>query len=253
MQLEEAIKCSTSFTNAAKLLGTNRKAVKQQTIENGIDYSHFICCQKSELMIDNKYGMLTVKSIRRTSKRSFALCLCDCGKEKEFRCDGVKSGRIISCGCHSMNRWNTVAASNHAFTGCGELRGSYYYELQLNAKKRKLEFAISIEELWDIFQKQKGKCALTGTPLKFGRIYYRNETTASPDRIDNAKGYVPGNIQWVLKDINMIRGGYDREYFINLCNLVASNHPRNFVYCPPDPVKHDRRKFSSGIGKTSKK
>ena len=85
MQLEEAIKCSTSFTNAAKLLGTNRKAVKQQTIENGIDYSHFICCQKSELMIDNKYGMLTVKSIRRTSKRSFALCLCDCGKEKEFR------------------------------------------------------------------------------------------------------------------------------------------------------------------------
>ena len=51
-------------------------------------------------------------------------------------------------------------------------------------------------------------------------------STASLDRIDNSKGYHIDNVRWVLKDINMIRGSYDSEYFVKLCNLVAKHNPR---------------------------
>lgn len=125
------------------------------------------------------------------------------------------------------NRWNTVASLNHQFNGAGSIRGSYYSELKRGAIKRGLEFTLSVDELWEIFQKQKGICVLTGLPISFGRIYFRNETSASPDRIDNSIGYVTGNVRWVLKDINMIRGSYDSEYFIKLCNLVAKQNPRD--------------------------
>lgn len=56
--------------------------------------------------------------------------------------------------------------------------------------------------------------------------FYPNETSASLDRIDSNQGYIEGNVRWVLKDINMIKGAYDNEYFVRLCNLVANAHPR---------------------------
>ena len=41
--------------------------------------------------------------------------------------------------------------------------------------------------------------------------------------IDNSKGYEIGNVQWVHKDINMMRNKYDITYFIKMCRLVALN------------------------------
>lgn len=231
MKIEQAIKESTSFREAARKLGkpSGNQWVKKQAIELNIDFSHFQHGNIYESMIGLRFNMLTVMSIRHVKephRRSFALCHCDCGNDKEFRCDGLKDGRFVSCGCNSKNRWNTIASLNHQFNGVGEIRGTYFSNLKRSAARRSLEFSISIEELWQIYEQQKYLCFFTGLPIKFGRIHFPHETTASPDRIDNSKGYVSGNVRWVLKDINMIRGSYDSEYFINLCNLVANKNPR---------------------------
>ena len=230
--IKKIVEESKSLRDAAKKLETGHSHLKRHLIKLKIDFSHFYN-RDIKFLVGKKFNMLTVISVRRSGeigdsrRRSFALCNCDCGKTKEVRIDSLKEGRYISCGCHSKNRWNTVASLNHQFSGFGEIRGSYYSDLKRNAKKRGLEFNISIEELWDVFQKQEGICPLTGVPISFGRIYFPNETSASPDRIDNSVGYISGNVRWVLKDINMIRKGYDSEYFINLCNLVAKKNPRD--------------------------
>ena len=70
------------------------------------------------------------------------------------------------------------------------------------------------------FQEQGGKCALTGIPLTF-----HPERTASLDRIDNELGYERGNIQWLHKDINWMKGTFSPERFIELCRLVAAGVP----------------------------
>lgn len=230
-ELENAVKVSDSFRDVAIKFNTGHHTIKRYVDNYGIDYSHFIFGKSYDHLIGQRFGKLTVKSIQHKEKgkrfRLFVLCKCDCGKEKLCRADSLKSGRYVSCGCHSKNRWNMVCEKNPAFTGVGELRSAYYGEIIKSAKRRDLEFNVSKEYLWDLYVLQNGKCALTGLDIKFGRVHNRHETTASLDRIDNTKGYVEGNLRWVLKDINMLRADYDTEYFIKLCNLVAKNNPRD--------------------------
>lgn len=230
MQLEkvrDVIKCSSSFRESARKIGSiSGQAVKRFAVANEIDFSHF---DKHAGMVGKKYGMLTVLEIKTKGEnrcRKYARCLCECGREKEARCDGLKTGKYVSCGCHSKNRWNMVCEQNPAFRGKGELRAAFFSAIKKSAKRRDIECSLLLEEAWDIFQQQNGRCALTGLEIHFGRIYFANETTASLDRIDSNKGYVLGNVQWVLKDINMLKGDYNNEYFIKLCNAVAAQHPR---------------------------
>jgi len=112
--------------------------------------------------------------------------------------------------------------------GCSnELRGlsNYHEEIPVawfngklrRAKQRDYEFSITIDYIWDIYIAQDKVCALSGVPISFN-------DTASLDRIDNAVGYVRENIQIVHKDINYMKYIYSQDYFIKMCNLVASKH-----------------------------
>lgn len=222
--LEETVKISNGYRDVARRLKTNHGKIQYLVRKYQIDCSHFCFGETSRNLINQKFNMLTVISVFKKGRRDFANCNCDCGRSIVKRCDSLTSGKSFSCGCHSKNRWNMVCDKNPSFKGFGEIRKQYYSELKRSAKRRDLEFDVSIEYLWNLYQKQQGKCALTGLPICFGRLFIRHETTASPDRIDNSKGYVEGNIRWVLKDINMIRGDYNTDYFIRLCSLVAKQN-----------------------------
>ena len=67
------------------------------------------------------------------------------------------------------------------------------------AKKHGWDHNVDREYLVKLWKKQKGKCAvtkvtLTGMP---GSRESKNPYRASLDRIDNAKGYVKGNVRFV--------------------------------------------------------
>jgi len=228
--LKKIVKKCVSLREVGRVLGITCPTVKRTLLRYNIDYPHFKHGKAYEGLIDKKYYMLIVKNLykkgRGKRKRVFAKCLCDCGNKKDIRADDIKSGRAISCGCHSKNRWNMVGDKNPYFQGVGKLSKTKYSEIKRQARQRKKEFNVSMEYLWDLYEKQQEKCALTGLSLTFGRNGHRNETTASLDRIDNNKGYIKNNVRWVLKDINMIRGNYNSEYFIQLCNAVAKCHPK---------------------------
>jgi hypothetical protein len=120
-----------------------------------------------------------------------------------------------------------VADKNPAFKGYKKIRMVHFNEIKRSANKRGIEFSVSIKYLWELYSNQDCKCALTGLPIVFGRLSHRHETSASLDRIDSKYGYIKGNLQWVLKDINLLKSNYDNEYFIKLCNHVAHTHPRD--------------------------
>lgn len=87
--------------------------------------------------------------------------------------------------------------------------------LHFSAVSRHLEFEVTSEYLYEVWESQGGLCAYTGYPLKLlGR-------QASLDRIDSKKGYVPGNVQWVLTKVNHMKWDSSEEEFLQLCRVIA--------------------------------
>jgi hypothetical protein len=118
---------------------------------------------------------------------------------------------------------NPSPCSKHDIPDHIEISQYYWNQLNQSAAKRDLDFKITVEYVWRIFQRQKGRCALSGLRIKqiTSRSRLHTDNSASLDRIDPKKGYVPGNVQWVHKDINKMKQDFDEEHFVHLCSLVG--------------------------------
>lgn len=138
-------------------------------------------------------------------------CRCSCGRVKDVRSPGLRRGVSTSCGkCQPHYNWK----------GFGDISGWYFSTLKRGADKRGYDFDITIEYLWSLYQTQNRKCALSGMEIFFVKNMTNEDAskrtqTASLDRIDNNKGYVRGNVQWVHKDLNRIKREYSQETFLN--------------------------------------
>lgn len=91
------------------------------------------------------------------------------------------------------------------------------------AHRRGIEVSITIEDIELLLVKQKGKCALSGLPLTFGKRAHRKDIlgSASADRIDCKKDYTNGNVQLLDKKVNMAKHVLGNEDFIALCSQVT--------------------------------
>ena len=103
----------------------------------------------------------------------------------------------------------------------GPVRVSWFNQRAADASLRSLDFTLTIDDVVDIYNKQKGLCSLTGWPVSWSTSGW--DHTASLDRIDNAKGYTSDNVHIVHKRVNMARGMLELEEFIALCSAVHSN------------------------------
>lgn len=177
--------------------------------------------------IGRTFGFLTVvklvKSAKGSNRGCIAICNCsNCGKKDfETLLYRVISGEAKSCGCRIDFYQKFTGENSSQFTGYREIRGSTWYKIKCHAKSRNLELKISIKDVWNLYEKQNGKCALSGVPIKFGKITRnKGDISASLDRIDSSRGYTLDNIQLVHKDINAIKSNFSEEYFVMLCNII---------------------------------
>ena len=175
-----------------------------------------------------RFGKLTVTKRVSSSRNGHTRweCLCDCGLKKAILSTHLISGKITHCGCVPR----PAGVRHIQWRGFGDISGGFWHHIERGANGQRgrniLDFKITIEYAWDLFNKQNGKCAISNLPLNMKRDQtgkYRG--TASLDRIDSSIGYVEGNVQWVHKDINMMKRSYSQEYFIELCKTIAKNNP----------------------------
>jgi len=181
------------------------------------------------------FGLLTVLRMDKTEKskggRYRAICECKCGNKYYDACPhAIRRGQTTSCGCRKDQYEKISGKNNKNFKGYEEIRGGRWEKLRKKAKSRSQEFNITIRYAWDLFIKQNKKCALSGIPICFGVESKRKSIiTASLDRIDSNKGYVEGNVQWVHKDVNVMKNMFNQKYFINICRAVAKNKNLNLI------------------------
>jgi hypothetical protein len=91
--------------------------------------------------------------------------------------------------------------------------------------RRNLEFTIDTDYVMDLLEQQNGVCALSGWTLEFerGGTYKGNKNPkgCTVDRIDNAKGYIKGNIQLTCTLPNYLKSDMDIAQFRSLCKAIG--------------------------------
>ena len=172
-----------------------------------------------------KYGRWTVLQRHSGTRngRTYWLCACNCGERKAVLAEHLKRGNSKSCGCILRER---RGPKHPQWTGAGEISGRVWAQVTANARRvrsgrARLAFGITIEAGWSLYLKQRGRCALSGLPISFipssddgcGR-------TASLDRIDSSLPYTEDNVQWVHKDVNIMKNKFSEEYFFSVCDYI---------------------------------
>lgn len=151
----------------------------------------------------------------------YAICTChNCGKTgyKTLK-SSLKRGATTSCGCRRDHYEKNYGSNSVQFTGYKEIHGGKWTKLRTRAQRRGHSFELTIEDAWDLYEQQGRKCAMTNMPIHFKSR--ECECTASLDRIDCSLGYQIGNVQWVHKDVNIMRNVYSIGYFLDICCKVV--------------------------------
>ena len=152
-----------------------------------------------------------------------ALVQCQCGNERLLDLwYAAKSGRKCSiCGNKQMG------PDNGFFKGYKGLYGNWIRKL--NRRNEQLGFQpcnFDMQYLWELYVQQNKKCALTGLDIEMKVLdktaYDGYRRIASLDRIDSNYGYMKGNIQWVHKDVNLMKNKFDQMYFLEMCKLITT-------------------------------
>ncbi len=183
----------------------------------------FCGVRKTEVKEGQKFGSLTVlfKCGKQRDGRCRCRCRCDCGAEMDVVTSYLV--RKTRAGCRSCFGDRISGANSFAWKGCGNIPKRYWNQIKGGAIVRGLLFDVTLEDMWELFLRQGGKCNLSGRDL----IMYKSgnkEYTASLDRIDSSKGYVLGNIQWVHKEVNVMKWDAVQDKFIAACVEIADRH-----------------------------
>ena len=146
-------------------------------------------------------------------KRKFKCPLCE--SIFETYPESIFTGHTKSCGC-------LIEKSR---TGEKYVSGAYFSKLKVRAARASLVMELTIPYLEQLLIQQDFKCALSGLPILMGYFHNinRSKITASLDRIDSHIGYVEGNVQWVHKEINRMKGRLSDAEFIQMCGRVVDN------------------------------
>lgn len=143
-------------------------------------------------------------------------------------CVATVSSYFKSQDIEIINRNKRVGNKNANWKGYGGIGGKYWSEIKCDAKKRNIEVLITIEEAWNQYIRQNGKCALSGLDIPLechmnNNDYRTKISTASLDRIDSNLCYTIDNIQWVHKKINKMKMQLQDPEFIHYCCLIAKH------------------------------
>lgn len=144
-----------------------------------------------------KFGKLTAMEIVATpfgkkSKHKYWKCLCDCGNYHIVKSSHLIALQVKSCGCYLIEA-NRERSETHGMSG-HPLYGTYSSMMSRCYKKQNKRYKRYGGRGIKVFHKFKNpKYFIQWVEKNLGK---KPSTKHSLDRIDNNKGYYPGNLRW---------------------------------------------------------
>ena len=169
------------------------------------------------------------------SGRKLGICKCDnCGIEFQKPQSEVNRNQKLSrknfCSRTCVGKNNTknfgdgskrYNISQHSGSRRDNLT-KFRYHFR-NISKRTKELDVSVEDLKEVWENQKGICPYLGIELhlnSYGKIKKDPITSASLDRIDSSKGYVKGNLQWISRAMNYLKNDMSEQQVFEIMDLI---------------------------------
>ncbi len=141
------------------------------------------------------------------------ICLCtNCGRRSTIR------------SCHLLNDKASCVhcRSNKTYRGIGMLSKTRWTKLIDGACRRKIDVECTMDEAWQKYLIQNGRCMLSGVKMVMSPVA-SHVSTASLDRIDSSESYSYGNTQWVHKAVNIMKGSLSQYDYLCLCKRIAQH------------------------------
>jgi hypothetical protein len=169
-------------------------------------------------------GLKIIKYINN-GKRQYFECTCMCGKNFTTRTDGIKIGAVKSCGCITGD---LISQKNRLPDNLGSFNLVLRY-YKGNAKKRNLEFQLSLEEFRKFIFDKCNYCGSEPTLSTFvsSQKNRRNKEIICNgiDRMDNSIGYMINNCITCCSICNGAKSNLSYEEFQNwIRKLVSVNN-----------------------------
>lgn len=95
-----------------------------------------------------------------------------------------------------------------------------WYALNTRNKKKNRKIDFDKNYLLEIYNKQKGKCALSNLDMSLNLREGKNNLSISVDRIDSNKGYTKENTRLVCSIFNIMKGSLSDSELVNYCKLL---------------------------------
>lgn len=182
---------------------------------------------------------------KRKSTYKKGKCICvTCGIEFEkplneiVRSEKINRKHFCSRNCAGKynvknfgDRKNNYDISKHS-NNRGDKYSKFRYHFRNIIKRNKIrniEIDITIEDLINQWEKQRGICEFTGLNLvisSYSKIEKNPIYSASLDRIDSSKGYTKDNIRWISRSINYMKNDMTDEMTWNLIDILIENKKR---------------------------
>jgi hypothetical protein len=179
---------------------------------------------RAAIAMRRKDGRERCRTCAHSARKKPNAVRCEgCGAERNLTRAGARyaarTGKLCYQ-CSAKARERVAGAADPKWKGCGAITGSAVCGWRAGARHREIEWLVSIQELDAIWQRQAGRCALTGLALSNQK---GSPSKASLDRIDSTRPYVADNLQFVCARVNRMKQDAAQDEFVKFCALVAAH------------------------------
>lgn len=146
-------------------------------------------------------------------------------KELRYVKAAEKKGRdhfcSLSCNISFRNKTdNRFQHTEHLQKGSKKDELSDFKFYFRKAKSRKKLGKLTLKDIKECWENQKGLCAITGLPLKLNGYHTDQFDCASLDRIDSNRPYEIDNIQFITLCLNYAKNNADNDRFIEYLRQI---------------------------------
>lgn len=95
-----------------------------------------------------------------------------------------------------------------------------FKSVRYRSREKGFEHDLDLQFLKDLWEKQDGKCAVTGIPLVLENKITNPNFSASLDRVDSSKWYIKENVHFVSTTVNFAKNKFSLETLEEFIDLI---------------------------------